>query len=70
MKYGLSPADNIKRENNGIKDLKNDEKAVFSLRSLYKSYGYMRYKMKKFEDENLIIYKPVPAPIDKIKNIP
>ena len=36
-----------------IKDLKNDEKAVFSLRSLYKSYGYMRYKMKKFEEYDL-----------------
>ena len=39
--------------NMNIKDLKNDEKAVFSLRSLYKSYGYMRYKMKKFEEYDL-----------------
>lgn len=26
VKYGLSPADNINRENNGIKDLKKNEK--------------------------------------------
>ena len=26
VKYGLSPADNIKRENNGIKDLKNESR--------------------------------------------
>ena len=36
-----------------IKDLKNEEKAVFSLRLLYKSYGYLRYKMKKFEEYDL-----------------
>ena len=26
VKYGLSPGDNIKRENNGIKDLKNESR--------------------------------------------
>ena len=26
VKYGLSPADNIKRENNGIKDLNNESR--------------------------------------------
>ncbi len=33
--------------------LKNDEKAVFSLRSLYEKYGYSRYKMSKFEEYDL-----------------
>lgn len=33
--------------------LKNDEKAVFSLRSLYQSYGYTHYKMSKFEEYEL-----------------
>lgn len=30
--------------------LKNEEKAVFSLRSLYRKYGYAPYKMSKFEE--------------------
>ena len=29
--------------------LKNDEKAVFALRALYRQYGYQPYKMSKFE---------------------
>ena len=29
--------------------LKNEEKAVFALRSLYRQYGYLPYKMSKFE---------------------
>ena len=29
---------------------KNEEKAVFALRSLYRQYGYLPYKMSKFED--------------------
>ena len=29
--------------------LQNDEKAVYRLRSLYRSYGYTPYKMSKFE---------------------
>ena len=33
---------------NGI--LKNNEKAVFALRSLYRQYGYLPYKMSKFEE--------------------
>ena len=33
--------------------LKNDEKAVFSLRSLYQSYGYTHFKMSKFEEYEL-----------------
>jgi hypothetical protein len=28
VKYGLSPPDNINRENNGIKDLKKNEKTI------------------------------------------
>ena len=30
--------------------LKNDEKAIFGLRSLYSKYGYTQYKMNKFEE--------------------
>ena len=30
--------------------LKNEEKAVFALRALYRQYGYAPYKMSKFED--------------------
>ena len=30
--------------------LKNEEKAVFALRGLYRQYGYQPYKMSKFED--------------------
>lgn len=33
--------------------LKNDEKAVFSLRKLYSSYGYRLFKMSKFEEYDL-----------------
>ena len=33
--------------------LKNEEKAVFSLRSLYGRYGYKSYKMGKFEEYEL-----------------
>ena len=33
--------------------LKNGEKAVFALRSLYRQYGYTQYKMSKFEEYDL-----------------
>lgn len=33
--------------------LKNEELAVYKLRSLYKSYGYLPFKMSKFEDYDL-----------------
>ncbi|MBE6942078.1 MAG: ATP phosphoribosyltransferase [Ruminococcaceae bacterium] len=33
--------------------LRNDEKAVFSLRSLYLQYGYRPFKMRKFEEYDL-----------------
>ena len=36
-----------------IKYLKNEEKIVLSLRSLYTKYGYMPYKMNKFEEYDL-----------------
>ncbi len=32
---------------------RNEEKAVFALRSLYKKYGYLPYKMSKFEEYEL-----------------
>lgn len=35
--------------------LKNDEKAIFSLRELYKKYGYTQYKMSKFEEYDLYV---------------
>ncbi len=35
--------------------LKNDEKAVFGLRSLYSKYGYSQYKMSKFEEYDLYV---------------
>lgn len=33
--------------------LKNDEQAVFALRSLYETFGYRKYKMSKFEEYDL-----------------
>lgn len=36
--------------------LKNDEKAMFKLRELYSRYGYMRYKVSKFEEYDLYAY--------------
>ncbi len=33
--------------------LKNDERAVFSLRELYGAYGYIRHKVSKFEEYDL-----------------
>jgi len=33
--------------------LKSEEKAVFSLRSLYSKYGYSLFKMSKFEEYDL-----------------
>ncbi len=35
--------------------LKNDEKAIFNLRSLYKKYGYSQFKMSKFEEYDLYV---------------
>ncbi len=35
--------------------LKNEEKAIFALRSLYKKYGYMPFKMSKFEEYDLYV---------------
>lgn len=37
------------------KILKNEEKAVFALRALYKSYGYLPFKMSKFEEYELYV---------------
>lgn len=38
---------------NGI--LKNEEKAVFALRALYKDFGYLPFKMSKFEEYDLYV---------------
>jgi len=35
--------------------LKNEEKAVFALRGLYKQYGYLPFKMSKFEPYDLYV---------------
>ena len=35
--------------------LRQDEKAVFALRSLYGKYGYTQYKMSKFEEYDLYV---------------
>ncbi|MBQ4340810.1 MAG: ATP phosphoribosyltransferase regulatory subunit [Firmicutes bacterium] len=37
------------------KVLKQEEKAVFRLRSLYQKYGYSQYKMSKFEEYDLYV---------------
>ena len=37
------------------KILKNEERAVFALRSLYKHYGYLPFKMSKFEEYDLYV---------------
>ena len=38
-----------------INVLKNDEKAIFSLRELYRKYGYSQFKMSKFEEYDLYV---------------
>ena len=35
--------------------LKNEEKVIFELRSLYHKYGYAQYKMSKFEEYDLYV---------------
>ena len=35
--------------------LKKEEKTIFALRSLYKSYGYLPFKMSKFEEYDLYV---------------
>ena len=35
--------------------LKSDERAILTLRSIYKQYGYMPYKMSKFEEYDFYI---------------
>ena len=35
--------------------LKSDERAIFALRSIYKQYGYLPYKMSKFEEYDLYL---------------
>ena len=38
-----------------INVLENDEKAIFTLRTLYQKYGYKQYKMSKFEEYDLYV---------------
>ncbi|MDO4744096.1 MAG: ATP phosphoribosyltransferase regulatory subunit [Clostridia bacterium] len=35
--------------------LENDEKAIFKLRNLYRSYGYSKYRMSKFEEYDFYV---------------
>ena len=35
--------------------LKNEERAIFNLRALYKQYGYLPFKMSKFEEYELYV---------------
>ncbi len=35
--------------------IKNDERAIFSLRSLYSRYGYSQFKMSRFEEYDLYV---------------
>lgn len=35
--------------------IRNDEKAIFSLRALYRSYGYSQFRMRKFEEYDLYV---------------
>ncbi len=35
--------------------LKNDERAVYALRALYRQYGYLPFKMSKFEEYDLYV---------------
>ena len=35
--------------------LKNDEKIIFQLRSIFENSGYSRYKMSKFEEYDLYV---------------
>jgi len=37
------------------KVIRNEEKAIFNLRNIYKKYGYVSYKMNKFEEYELYI---------------
>ncbi len=41
--------------NNYANVLKTDEKAIFELRSLYEKYGFLQYKMSKFEEYDLYV---------------
>ena len=52
MKYERKES---KRMSLGIDTLKNDERAVFELRSLYRRYGYKRFKMSRFEEYDLYV---------------
>ena len=38
-----------------VQFLKDDEKAILSFRSLYQKYGYLPYKMSKFEEYDLYV---------------
>ena len=37
------------------KIFRNDEKAIYNLRTLYRRFGYTRFKMSKFEEYDLYV---------------
>ncbi|MBQ9743074.1 MAG: ATP phosphoribosyltransferase regulatory subunit [Ruminococcus sp.] len=40
---------------NDDKIIKNDERAIFALRALYRQYGYSQFKMSRFEEYDLYV---------------
>lgn len=50
--------------------LRQDEKAIFTLRSLYEKYGYKKYKMSKFEQYDLYLENKSFLSSDKIVTFP
>lgn len=46
--------------------LRNDEKAIYSLRELYKTYGYLQYKVNKFEEYDLYAHNKSFLVSDKV----
>ena len=50
--------------------LRQDENAIFTLRSLYEKYGYKKYKMSKFEQYDLYLENKSFLSSDKIVTFP
>ena len=46
--------------------LMNDERAIYSLRELYKTYGYLQYKVNKFEEYDLYAHNKSFLVSDKV----
>lgn len=46
--------------------LRNDERAIYSLRELYKTYGYLQYKVNQFEEYDLYAHNKSFLVSDKV----